>query len=315
MRADRLLSILMLLQARGRQTARQLAGELEVSERTIYRDMVALSTAGVPVYSDSGPGGGFSLIESYRTTLTGLSRDEVRALFMLSVPHAFTDLGMTQELKGALFKLAASLPDSLREDEAFVRSRFYLDANWWEEEAAASPHLRRIQAAVWADEMMRITYNPIGTVQISLEAAPYALVAKAGSWYLVYFYAGIFRVLGVSELLEVQPVGGKFERKANFDLPRFWKSCCEERKEVRRQYEVRVRAARAILPALPVIPTGSAQPTCMDEEPVELTLAFESLIDARSRLLAFGRAVEVLSPESLRRSMQDVAAQIVRVYR
>ncbi len=141
MRADRLLSILMILQARGRVTAQQLAEELEVSVRTVYRDMDALSASGVPVYAERGPGGGCSLLDSYRTTLTGLTRDEVRALFMLSIPAPLAELGVDQELKAALLKLSAALPDSRRLDEAQVRQRIHLDSAGWSEasRAGASP--------------------------------------------------------------------------------------------------------------------------------------------------------------------------------
>src|SRR5690349_22821168 len=117
MRADRLLSLLMLIQTRGQMSAQELADELEVSERTIYRDVVALSASGVPVYASRGPGGGVRLIEEYRTTLTGLTSDEARALFMISIPAPLTQLGLEQTLKGALRKLSAALPDTRRADE------------------------------------------------------------------------------------------------------------------------------------------------------------------------------------------------------
>jgi len=128
MRADRLLSLLMLLQARGRMTARALATELEVSERTIYRDIDALSLSGVPIYGDRGPEGGYALLESYRISLPGLKEDEVRALYMLSIPAPLAQLGVGQELKAALRKLVAALPAAYRADAARVRQRLHLDA-------------------------------------------------------------------------------------------------------------------------------------------------------------------------------------------
>ena len=143
MRADRLLSILLLLQARGRMTAQELADEVEVSQRTIYRDVEALSMAGVPVYADRGPGGGFALLDRYRTTLTGLNRDEVRALFMLSIPEPLAQLGLDGELKAALLKLSAALPEARRPDEALVRQRFHLDSAWWFQTEEPVPICRR----------------------------------------------------------------------------------------------------------------------------------------------------------------------------
>ncbi len=128
MRADRLLSLLMLLQARGRLTAKALAEKLEVSERTIYRDIDALCVAGVPIYGEAGPEGGYALLDSYRTSLTGLTEGEVRALFMLNIPAPLAELGVSQELRTAMLKLSAVLPAARRSDEERVRQRFYLDS-------------------------------------------------------------------------------------------------------------------------------------------------------------------------------------------
>ena len=133
MRADRLLRMMMILQTRWKSHARDLAAELEVSERTIYRDVTALSTSGVPVYTEKGPGGGISLLEEYRTSLTGLSEDEVAALFMLNVPAAIGALGLGKEMQTARLKLSSSLPGYLREAEAGVRQRIKIDLNWWQE--------------------------------------------------------------------------------------------------------------------------------------------------------------------------------------
>ena len=138
MRADRLLSLLMLLQTRGRMTAQALADELEVSVRTVYRDIEALSSAGVPVYADRGPGGGCALVDNYRTHLTGLHEGEVRALFMASMPSALADLGLGADLKAALLKLLAALPAERRHDDQWVRQRIFLDWESWQK-ATASP--------------------------------------------------------------------------------------------------------------------------------------------------------------------------------
>ena len=200
MRADRLLSILMILQARGRVTAQQLAEELEVSVRTVYRDMDALSAAGVPVYAERGPGGGCSLLDSYRTTLTGLTRDEVRALFMLSIPAPLAELGVGQELKAALLKLSAALPASRRYDEAHVRQRIHLDSVGWSETVEPVPHLRTVQQAVWEDRKLQLTYRLPFEAQAEWLVEPYGLVAKAGTWYLVCTRNGSVRTLPVSSV-------------------------------------------------------------------------------------------------------------------
>src|SRR2546421_4306828 len=131
MRADRLLSLLMLLQIRGRLPAHELAKRLEVSERTIYRDIEALSAAGVPVYTESGPGGGCMLAEGYRTNLTGLTEAEVRTLFLPGMSAALADLGVSKALEAAMLKLLAALPTAQRHDAERVRQRLYMDAVGW----------------------------------------------------------------------------------------------------------------------------------------------------------------------------------------
>ena len=194
MRADRLLSILMILQARGRVTARELAQELEVSERTIYRDIDALSAAGVPVYGEPGRDGGYALLDRYRTDLTGLTEGEVHALFMLSIPAPLADLGISQELKAALLKLSAALPEARRRDHEWMRQRVHLDSTWWNHGEEPVPPLRTIQQAVWEDRRLYLTYRPLFALEMEQLVDPYGLVAKAGTWHLVCSAKGRVRV-------------------------------------------------------------------------------------------------------------------------
>ncbi len=311
----------MLLQARGKLPAWKLAEELEVSERTIYRDLEALSTAGVPVYAERGPGGGVALVDSYRTDLTGLNADESRALLMLSIPAPLADLGVGQELKGALLKLAASLPSGRRQDEGWVRQRIHLDSSWWFQDEPA-PHLRALHQAVWQDCLLEITYRHeqrgITTVQV---VEPYGLVAKASVWYLVAAREGRPRVYRAGRVVQARMLEQRFERPADFDLAAFWEVWCEEFEHNRPDYPVRVRVSPALAPLLPLyfgdgIQQQLAQAGPPDEHGwLRLTLNFESLEAARDRLLDFGRAVEVLEPAPLRLSLVDVAEQIVAFYR
>jgi len=184
-------------------TARELAKELEVSERTIYRDIDALSIAGVPVYGEPGPDGGYALVDSYRTNLTGLTEGEVRALFMLSIPAPLADLGVSQELRAALLKLSAALPDARRRDEERVRQRFHLDSTWWRQGEERVPHLQTIHQAVWQDRKLHVMYHPPFAIEIERLVAPYGLVAKAGVWYLVCARNDRLHVHRVSDLLDV----------------------------------------------------------------------------------------------------------------
>ncbi|MBK8901123.1 MAG: WYL domain-containing protein [Anaerolineaceae bacterium] len=327
MRADRLLSLLMLLQSRGQMTAEALARRLEVSERTIYRDIDALSAAGIPIYGESGPTGGFALLNSYRTNLTGLTEGEVRALFMLSIPAPLEELGVSQELRSALLKLSAALPDSHRRNEAKVRQRFHLDSAWWRQGEEQMPHLPTIHHALWQDRQLHLVYrSPVG-MPIKRRVAPYGLVAKAGVWYLVCArqQAGArsqaVRVHRVSDLLEVQIAEETFDHPLDFDLPAFWQAWCLEYESLLTGFTATVRVAPEFVPELPrrfgsQIHHKIAQAGPPDEAGwITLELSFQSFEDARDRLLSFGRGAEVVEPYALHRSILDYAEQIILLYR
>ena len=321
MRADRLLSILLLLQSRGCLTAGELARELEVSERTIYRDIVALSIAGVPVYGSSGPEGGFSLVESYRTSLTGLTDSEVRALFMLSIPSPLGDLGLAQELKTAMRKLAAAIPSSSRGAETLVRQRIFLDSSWWHQEAGNVPHLQTLYQAVWQDRQISLVYRPHPQAQVELVVDPYGLVAKAGVWYLVSHRNLQIHVHLVSELSAVHLLQTGFNRPQDFDLQAFWESWRRDRENRHSDFAVTVRVAKDFVPWLPMYFGGRIQEHLAQADPpdeqggIVIELYFESLEAARGPLLSCGGGLEVLSPWALRLSLQDYAAQILAQYR
>jgi predicted DNA-binding transcriptional regulator YafY len=320
MRADRLLALLMLLQTRGRKTAWELAKALEVSERTIYRDIDALSTAGVPIYGQAGPQGGFALLDSYRTNLTGLTEGEVRALFMLSIPAPLAELGISQELKTALLKLSAALPEARRQDEEQVRQRFHLDSSWWQQREEQVPHLSLVHKAVWQDRKLCITYRPPFAVEIRRLVAPYGLVAKAGVWYLVYARSGKVRAVRVSELLDVHLSNEVFERPPDFDLAAFWEAWCSEQEMILSGFFVTVRVAPGFVSTLSRYFGGQIKSKIDQAGPpdadgwITLELSFESFETARDRLLGFGRGVEVLAPRALHRSILDYAQQIVALY-
>ena len=331
MRADRLLSLLMLLQVRGRMTAQELAQELEVSERTIYRDINALSASGVPVYAESGPGGGCALLDNYRTNLTGLTADEARALFMLNIPAPLDQLGVTQELKAVLLKLAAALPEARRRDEERIRQRVYLDSLAWFQGEDAAPHLPAIYRAVWDDRKaaitLRLQFGAFLQTQIEQVIAPYGLVAKAGVWHIVAARLGAarddqLRVYRAADVIAARLLDETFTRHAGFDLVDFWQNWCDGVDDRSRpRYEVTLRlashfvaqaqhylgeGARAAIDAKRAVPDAQGR--------VQIGVAFESLEEARSRCLSLGYAVEVLEPEALRRSIVDYAEQIRKVY-
>ena len=223
MRADRLLSILMLLQTRGRITARELARQLEVSERTIYRDFEALSRAGIPLYTERGPGGGCSLVDGYQTRLTGLTETEIRALFLSTITAPSADLGMGRALEDALLKVSAALPESTRYNVEQTRERFYVDMQRRQLDERITAHLETIQAAIWHDLKLCIDYANEYGVQQQYLVEPYGLVVKTQTWYLVGRVANMTHVFRVSRMCNVQATNHFFTRMPNFQLAAYWR--------------------------------------------------------------------------------------------
>jgi predicted DNA-binding transcriptional regulator YafY len=228
MRADRLLSLLMLLQTRGRVTARELAERLEVSERTIYRDLEALSAAGIPVYAERGPGGGCALLEGYRTQPPGLTEEEVRALFVAAAPATLTDLGLKAALEKALLKLLAALPASARQAAERARQRFHLDPAAWHPPDGTSPHMGALQRAIWNDRRLRITWDTASAAPGEERVDPYGLVAKAGAWYLVGATAGATRAWPVAWIQAATVIDEPCQRPARFALAACWAEWCAQ---------------------------------------------------------------------------------------
>jgi predicted DNA-binding transcriptional regulator YafY len=322
MRADRLLTLLLLLQARGQMTAQQLATELEVSERTIYRDIDALSLAGVPVYSERGAGGGFGLLDGYRTRLTGLTDRETRAFFMLSVPEPFLELGVTQELKAALLKMSASLSDAQRHIGEFARQRFIIDQSGWERSAELVPHLSAIQDALWQNKKLQVTYRLPFETHVNRVIKPYGLVAKAGAWYVVFGRDDCdwTRTLPVSNLLSARALDESFERPTDFQLDLYWSEWSAKNEQNRPIYCVTIRAAPELVRDLPRLFGGQVRDIAIEDAGGRhadweiLMLPFESFESARSCVLGFGRSAEVLHPDELRLSVIDFAAQVLDFY-
>lgn len=318
MRANRLISLILLLQTRGKMTARKLAETLEVSERTIYRDLESLSAAGVPVYAEKGPGGGIALLESYRTTLTGLTADEARALFMLTIPAPLEQLGISRELNSALLKLSAALPPERRLDEERTRQRFYLDAAWWSDQADPAPYLHLVQQALWHDQMLKLSYRTFFDAVIEVTVNPMGLVAKASVWYLVFARENAYHVVRVSHILSAEMLPETFTRPTDFDLPAFWLSWCT--KTVNRPpFIAVVRVDPQLASDLPRYFGETIRRQLAQAEPdaqgwLKLSLPFEHFFAARERILGFGRAVEVIAPLPLRESVLDFARQIVERY-
>jgi len=321
MRADRLLSLLMLLQIKGRTTAQELAEKLEVSERTIYRDIEALSIAGVPVYAERGPGGGCILAEGYRTNLTGLNETEVRTLFMPGISGPLIDLGVSKELEAALLKLLAALPSAHRRDVERTRQRLYMDAVGWYYANETVPFLQILQNAVWQDRRVRLTYRKHNSELIERVIDPLGLVAKAGVWYMVAVSHDDLRVFRISRVRDVLLTDEQCQRPDGFDLEQFWSQWSSNFQSSLPTYSVRIRVSPLFIPILPQV-MGEAIHNSIEEAGLPdaegwltITLTYETLEHARSYILGFGTMVEVLEPLELRTSIKQFAEAITEFYR
>ena len=319
MRADRLISLMMLLQTRGRMTAGALAEELAVSKRTIYRDIDALSGTGVPIYADGGPGGGYALIDSYRTTLTGLNQNEIRSLFMLFTPGPLSDLGISQSLKAVILKLTSALPDRHYDQAMFVRQRLYLDAAGWFQPDEPVPHLRTIQEAVWLGRQLHLSYRQrMGKVSQRL-ISPLALVAKSGIWYLVADTDKGVRVYRVSRIEGVAWTPNHFTRPSTFDLVDFWIEWVADYEANLPQYPVTLRIGPDLLPTLPYILGENVRSLLEQAEPDAngwriLNYTFEQMEEAQARILGMGASAEVIAPDALRTAVSESAQKVVERY-
>lgn len=320
MRADRLLSLMMLLQSRGKMTARELGAELEVSERTIYRDIDALSIAGVPVYAERGPGGGCGLLHDYRLRLTGLTEAEIQAFFMLRIPTTLAALGADREAQSALLKITAALPGDHRADEARIRQRIHMDPAPWFEAATPAPTLQVIYQALFEDRKLRVRYRmSFGAVSERI-VDPLGLTAKGDQWHLVFGWQSALRVVPVEKVLEAEPLNDPALRPADFDLKEFWAQWVAIVESNRPEYMVVLLAEPHALNMVAHTLGVSASELFARAEPPDdegrarVTVVFSSFAQARTNLLGWGHAVEVVAPRALRLSVADYAAQIVALY-
>ncbi|MGW6273688.1 MULTISPECIES: helix-turn-helix transcriptional regulator [unclassified Streptomyces] len=319
MRADRLLALLLLLQNRGHMSAPELAEELEVSVRTVYRDAEALAASGVPIYAERGPAGGFRLMDGYRTRLTGLTDDEADSLALAGMPAAAADLGLGAELVTARLKLGAALPAGLGERSRRIQERFHLDAEGWFRAADPAPLLSVVADAVWRRRVLRAHYRRWGG-EVRRELHPLGLVLKAGNWYLVAAADDTVRTYRVSRFLEVTAADEESARPAGFDLAAYWESASRELQARVLKGTARVRLSPAGLRLLPAL-FGAAGTRAVEGagEPDEdgrrvVDLEVETLPVAVSDLLRLGLEAEVLGPPELRAELARTVTGLAQRY-
>jgi len=312
MRASRLLSILLMLQTRGRLTAESLAETFEVSVRTVYRDIEQLSAAGVPVYADRGPGGGFQLLDGFRTKLTGLTENEAETLFLAGLPGPATQLGLADQLLSAQLKLTAALPERSRASAQRMAQRFHLDPVDWFKSADQARLLPALAHAVWTETVIEITYRRLQSTA-TRRLHPLGLVLKAGTWYVVAERGEERRTYRVSNIESLTPTGEHFTRPKDFDLVKYWT-------ESSRAFEVGLYREQAVLRASPrglmrlerlgATVAEAARDSASAPDPegwVRVTIPIESLDQAAIDLLLLGTEAEILKPRELRRRIASAA--------
>lgn len=312
MRADRLLSIVLLLQRHGKMTASTLARELEVSRRTILRDIEALSVAGVPIYTEGGHGGGVALDEKYRTSLTGLNETEVQSLFVANNNQLLHEIGLGAAAESTLLKLFAALPARHQPSADHIRQRIYIDPTWWWHEGQPMPFWVELQAAVHQDRSIRVLYENYNGEVAERVLEPYSLVSKSSHWYLVARRDGELRTYRVSRLRSVTLLDSHFQRTPDFDLPTYWQEHLDEFVSTFSEYEFvlrihpdRLNFARWLTPGRNLILSTAADGWS--------TVKFQMESDQLARMLVFGLGSqgEVVEPESLKDAVINASQELL----
>ena len=322
MRAGRLVSLLLLLQTRGRMTAQALADELEVSVRTVYRDVESLGASGVPIYADRGPTGGYQLLDGSRTRLTGLTGDEAGTLFLAGVPGPAAEPCLGSVLAAAQLKLWASLPDELADLADRIRERFHLDAPGWFRADEPVPHLAVAAEAVWSSRQLSVRYRRWKAPrEVTRTLSPLGVVLKAGRWYLVAQAGERVTAYRVANILDAVVLDDGAQRPDGFDLVAFWREWTERYENSVYTGPATVRmTVRALEMMSFVFPPEMARRARADAgEPDEsgwlvTRVPIESIKHGHIELLKLGADAEVLEPPELRERFAETALGLVGIY-
>jgi predicted DNA-binding transcriptional regulator YafY len=322
MRASRLLSVVLLLQDRGRLTAQQIADALDVSVRTVYRDIEALGEAGVPVYAELGANGGYQLVDGYRTRLTGLTPQEAGTIFLAGIPDAAAELGLGAVLTTAELKLRAALPARLSRHVDEIRDRFHLDAAGWFRETETHPHLAALAAAVWNRRRARMRYlRWRAPREVERDIEPLGIVLKAGVWYFLARVDEAVRTYRVATILDLTVLDQTFERPDGFDLAAVWAEWAADFERRLHRDEATVRLSPAGLNRIPYLMTRAMARNVRDAigEPgpdgwTTVTLPIESVDHAHADFLRLGADVQVLSPPELVDMMRASITDMIGFY-
>ncbi|WDM15359.1 WYL domain-containing protein [Streptomyces lavenduligriseus] len=317
MKSDRLLSILLLLQTRGRVPAPELAERLEVSVRTIYRDVEALSAAGIPVYAERGRHGGIGLLAGFRTDVTGLTADESRALFVLAAQGAHAALGLDAALASALRKVMAALPAPHRPAAEVTSRRVLVDATRWKSGPEQAADLAVLQDAVFCDRRLRLRYRHSGEREArTYTVDPYGLVAKAGVWYLVADRRGRPRLFRADRVRRARLLDEPVRRRPGVELADAWEELRRRVEEREGGVEVTVRVRREVADMFRRMAAAqlTAEPEDDGESPWVTARLTYPVLRAVRQLLAFSDRVELLDPPEARAELVAGARSVLALY-
>jgi predicted DNA-binding transcriptional regulator YafY len=319
-RSDRLLGLLLLLQTRPQWSAPELARRLEVSVRTIYRDVEALSSAGVPVYTERGRNGGIAILPDFRTDVTGMTAEEAKALFVTLDSAAHDQLGVGPELRSALRKVFAALPSAHRSAAEAMAEKLYIDQSGWGAASAGSPHLAELQRAVFEQRRIALVYERRDTDDpLRAEVDPYGLVSKSGAWYLVADVSGTARMFRADRLRNIEILAEPARLRPNIVLRDLWEELLAQFDRRRTSLKVVVRLDRDDLGLFLRLHGNDVVGAVGRENPpmatdgsgrVGLTVRMQS-VEACRALLRFGASLEVVSPREVREYIDSLVEGLI----
>ena len=317
MRADRQFSILLLLQNKSKLTTRELALELEVTERTIHRDMEALSAAGIPVVAERGKAGGWRLLKQYRTNLTGLKADEIKSLLISPSFQLLTDLGLTKDWYEARQKILASIPSSLQQNANDIWNRIHVDTSAWRQSTEKMESFKVLQQAIWEDRILQIKYERADGECVERVVNPLGLVAKGSTWYLIALSNGKIRNYRASRMKSALLMSETFTRPNDFDLAQYWNNSTQEFIKSLPKYETDVEISPSIVHRIKF--SGRFVQIVKIDSPLEngwipIKLCFDTEQEAQEYILGFGNQIKILRPNTLKQNIYDMARAVIDFY-
>lgn len=317
MRADRLMSILILLQSRGKMTAKELANELEVSVRTILRDMDALTTAGIPIVAERGRNGGWRLFDHFRSKLSGFTIDDMKSLFLVPSSELLEDLGFINQRLDTRQKLLAVIPSTYRGEAQAIWECIHIDTGTWRQSKEKVHAFKIVQQAVLDQRKLRIDYEQANGVQKERFIEPFGLVAKGNKWYLVAARNGEMRNYRVSRIRHAKVEHETFQKPPHFNLAAYWKQSKAAFVQKLPNYDVQVEIHPDIMKRINF--TGKFVKIIKADNPngdkwIPATLRFDDQQEAIAFILGFANKIKVLSPKDLPEKVVSLAKSVIDFY-